>query len=121
VGNVNAARAELAGQRLGQGAQGELAGGEGAKLGGAADGGGGAGDDEGRRMRGGGNGVKEEGQSLLSKVVEGATVSSHSRDQLRSCFGDGDEGSEARTRGGRGLECQQPTQSCSAHRRARRA
>jgi hypothetical protein len=75
VGDVDAARAELAGERLGQGAQGELAGGEGAKQSGAADGGGGAGDDEGRRMRRGGNGVEKEGQRLLSKVVEGAAVS----------------------------------------------
>lgn len=69
-GDVDALGAELAGQRLGEGALGELAGGEGGEAGGAADGGGGAGDDEGGRTGGGGDGGEEARDGSLGEVEE---------------------------------------------------
>lgn len=76
VGDVDAAGAELAGQRLGEGALGELAGGEVGEPDAAAQRGRGAGDEEGGRV--GGRSVdagQEEGEGGLGKVEEAVAVS----------------------------------------------
>lgn len=75
VRDVHALGAELARERLRQGAQGVLHGGEGGEEGGAFDGGGGAGEDEGWGVGGrgcgcgcgGGGGGEEEGEGRLGE------------------------------------------------------
>ncbi len=71
VRDVHALRAELAGEGLREGAQGELHGGEGGEEGGAFDGGGGAGEEEGGGVGGWGGGVvgggEEEGEGGLGE------------------------------------------------------
>jgi hypothetical protein len=74
-GDVHSLWAELAGERLGEGALGELAGGKGAEEGGAADGGCCAGDEEGWWVGGGGDGGEEEGEGFLGEDEEAVSVS----------------------------------------------
>ena len=91
VGDVDALGAELAGEGLGEGAEGELHGGKGGEEGGAFGGGGGAGEEEGGwggRVGGGVCGEEEEGEDGLGEeegsfAVMGSAVSadrcSHAR------------------------------------------
>lgn len=74
--DVHALGAELSGERLGDGALGELSRGEGGEADGAAEGGGRAGDEEGGRVgRVGVYGGQEEGHRLLGEVEEALSVS----------------------------------------------